>query len=125
MFLKKKIELDGEIGLEFTRFKDHIVTLGFMQIPGVDYTKSFSPVVTDTALRILFGLVLYYHEDKGWECHSYNVEAVFLQPKMGDIEMYIELPPGLKELEFVTEEEANEQYRKYLPTDLMRNGLLT
>ena len=38
---KKKIELDGKTGKEYVRFKDRIVTLGFMQIPGVDYTESF------------------------------------------------------------------------------------
>ena len=57
---KKKIELDASTGKECIRFKDRIVsTLGFMQIPGVDYTESFSPVATNTALRRVFGLVLY------------------------------------------------------------------
>ena len=60
---KRKIELDASTGKEYMRFKDRIVTLGFMQIPGVDYTESFSPVATDTAIRIVFCLVLYYDEE--------------------------------------------------------------
>ena len=103
---KKKIELDSSTGKEYVRFKDRIVTLGFMQIPGVDYTESFCPVATDTALRIIFGIVLYKH-DEGWVCESYDVEAAFLEPSMKDLEMYIGLPEGLVELGFMSKEEAD------------------
>ena len=37
---KKKIEMDSNTGKEYVRFKDRIVTLGFIQLPGVDYTES-------------------------------------------------------------------------------------
>jgi hypothetical protein len=102
---KKKIQLDPVTSKEFTRFKDRIVTLGYMQIPGVNFTESFSPVATDTALRICLGLVLYY-QDEGWECHSFNMEAAFLEPPMGEIDTYITLPEGLVELGVISEEEA-------------------
>ena len=104
---KKKIELDSKTGKEYVRFKDRIVTLGFMQIPGVDYTESFSPVVTDTGLRIVFGLVLF-HEDDEWICVSYNVEAAFLEPSMKGLEMFIEIPEGLKEFGFISSEDAKD-----------------
>ena len=103
---KKKIELDPKTGKEFVRFKDRIVTLGFMQIPGVDYTESLSPVATDTAIRILLGLTMFY-KWKGWVCHSYDVEAAFLEPKVDDLEMYLELLQGVKELGFLTQEDAH------------------
>ena len=35
--------------------ESRIVTKGFMQIPGVDYTESFAPVSTDTGVRTLLG----------------------------------------------------------------------
>jgi hypothetical protein len=38
---KKKDEQDGSI-----RYKSRIVTKGYLQIPGVDYTESFAPVAT-------------------------------------------------------------------------------
>lgn len=104
---KKKIELDSTTGKEFIRFKDRIVTLGFMQIPGVDYTESFSPVVTDSGLKTLFANVLFYWDD-GWICVSYDVEAAFLEPQMHDLEMYIEIPQGVKDLGFITEQEEKE-----------------
>ena len=44
MIYKKKEETDGT-----TRFKARCVSKGFMQIPGVDFTESFSPVATDTS----------------------------------------------------------------------------
>ena len=34
-----------------------------MKVPGVDFTKSFSPVASDTPTRVRIGLTLYYEED--------------------------------------------------------------
>ena len=72
--LKVKDEIDGT-----KRFKARLVSCGYMQVPGVDYTEKFSPVATDTSLRVLVGMTLY-HDD--WICVSYDVEAAFLMPKM-------------------------------------------
>ena len=71
---KKKDEPDGT-----TRFKTRIVTLGYMQIPGVDYTEKFSPVANDTSVRIVFALVLYYYDSHGWRTKRLDVEAAFLE----------------------------------------------
>ena len=51
---KKKNEHDNT-----TRYKGRIVVKGYVQIPGVDFTDSFAPVVTDTGLRIVFALTLH------------------------------------------------------------------
>ena len=42
LVFKKKDEIDGSI-----RYKTRNVTLGFMMVPGVDFTERFSPVATD------------------------------------------------------------------------------
>ena len=42
---KEKIEQDGTI-----QYKSRSVTKGFMQIPGVDFTESFSPVANDSTI---------------------------------------------------------------------------
>ena len=52
---KRKDEQDGSV-----RYKGRIVSLGYMQVPGVDYTESFSPVGNDTSVRIVIGLALYH-----------------------------------------------------------------
>ena len=41
---KYKLEADGS-----ERLKSRLVTLGYMQLPGVDFTKKFSPVETNTS----------------------------------------------------------------------------
>ena len=57
---KKKDEVDNT-----KRFKTRIVTLGYMQIPGVDFTEKFSPVANDSSIRLVFALVLYYYDSHG------------------------------------------------------------
>ena len=83
------------------RYKTRDVVKGFMQIPGVDYTESFSPVCKDSTIRTSFAMVLW---NKDWICHSIDVEAAFLNPKL-DRHIYIECPDGMVELGFITEEE--------------------
>jgi hypothetical protein len=93
---KRKDEQDGSV-----RYKGRIVSLGYMQIPGVDYTESFSPVGNDTSVRIVIGLSLFNDD---WVLEIIDVEAAFLE---GDMEktMYIEWPAGMVHLGFITEEE--------------------
>jgi len=55
---KLKDEIDGTI-----RLKTRIVTMGFMQMPGVDYTEKFAPTVTDEGHRTIFEVVLYFKDE--------------------------------------------------------------
>jgi len=41
-------------------YKVQIVTKGFLMIPGVDYTKSFSLVTTEVGVKIVIGISLHY-----------------------------------------------------------------
>jgi hypothetical protein len=100
--LKRKDEQDGSI-----RYKSRSVTKGYMQVPGVDFTESFSPVATDSTIRIGIGLTLY-HEEDNWICEVFDVEAAFLNAEL-DIEMFAEWPEGSVELRFLTQQE----YDKY------------
>ena len=61
---------------------------GCMQVHGVDFTESFSPVASYTSTRILIRLTLY-HEEYGWIADLCDVEAALLHPNM-EFEMYIE-----------------------------------
>jgi Reverse transcriptase (RNA-dependent DNA polymerase) len=50
---KKTLEQDRSI-----QCKTRCVSRCFMQVPGVDYTESFSPVASDIAIRLLIGIFL-------------------------------------------------------------------
>ena len=99
---KIKDEQDGS-----KRYKCRAVTKGYAQIPGVDYTESFSPVATDVSIRMLMGIALYNMQNgKDWNIHMIDIEAAFLEGEM-DMDMYIEWPEGMLELGFITQEEHN------------------
>jgi hypothetical protein len=86
---QKKTEQDQTI-----RFKSKCVTRGFMQIPGVDYTASFAPVASYTAIRRIIGMYLYYHilyKSENWVLESFDVEAAFLNSDL-ETNVYIEWP---------------------------------
>jgi hypothetical protein len=91
--------------------KTRIVTKGFMQIPGVDFTESFSPVATDASIRITFGISLYFMEDGDadgeWVLEIFDVEAAFLNAELAK-KMYIEIPEAMVKLGFVTEQERKD-----------------
>jgi hypothetical protein len=81
-----------------------MVSLGHMQIPGVDCTQSFSPVGNDTSVPIIIGLTLFNDE---WTIEVVDVEAAFLE---GDMEKTasIEWPAGTVQMGFMSEEEKEE-----------------
>ena len=95
---KKKDEIDGSL-----RFKTRNVTLGFMMVPGVDFTERFSPVATDASLKTQVAINLKKYKD-GWRTESCDVEAAFLEPSM-DNPMYIEPHPAMVACGFITEEQ--------------------
>jgi len=98
---KKKNEQDNSI-----RYKSRLVIKGFTQIPGVDFTQSFSPVATETTVRVTIAVQLYYSERKGWICEVVDIEAAFLNADLEKgSELFIEWPQGLYELGLVTREE--------------------
>ncbi len=81
---KKKIEPNNTI-----RYKARVVVKGYNQIR-VDFTESFSPVVTDTTTQIIFAFVLYYTK---WICEIVDVEAAFLNADLEE-DLFIDYPEG-------------------------------
>ena len=73
---KSKEEPDGLIHL-----KSRNVVKLYMQVPGVDFTGSFSSVATDTSTIILIGLILF-HEEERWVAEICDMEAEFLHPDL-------------------------------------------
>jgi len=81
----EKRDSDGEI----ERFKARLVAQGFSQIPGVDYTNTYSPVVTTRAWRILLAL----SAENGWEINHIDVKTAYLNAPI-DETVYVEQPEG-------------------------------
>ena len=78
---------------------------GYSQIPGIDYSETFSPVANDSSIRIVLSITL---TNKGWEINVVDIEAAFLEAHLEE-DVYIEWPEGLIEMGFTTKE-IKEEY---------------
>ena len=83
--LTTKLNQDGSI----ERLKARLVAKGYSQIPGVDFTQTYSPTLHKTSMRMMLALAAIYD----LEVDQIDVETAFLN---GDIEedIYMEQPPG-------------------------------
>ncbi len=72
------------------RFRARLVACGYSQIPGVDYTDNYAPVINDVTYRIMLICEIV------WKLTSkiIDVETAFLH---GDLEeeIYMDCPDGL------------------------------
>jgi Reverse transcriptase (RNA-dependent DNA polymerase) len=100
---KKKVDKEGNV-----ISKARCVSRGFMHIPGVDSTKSFAPVASDTGFRVVIGIFLYYlhmSPKYEWVLKSFDVEAAFLNALLTH-PVCIEWSKGIKEFGLLSEEEC-------------------
>jgi len=69
-----------------------LVGLGYSQVPGIDYTDNFAPVVNDVTFRIILVLMLV------WDLEGVciDVETAFLYGEL-DEEIYMRMPEGIDE----------------------------
>ena len=75
-------------------FRARLVALGYSQIPGVDFTDNYAPVVNDVTIRVV--LVLYYCNN--WYVESIDIETAFLYGELEE-KIYMKVPDGLMEIE--------------------------
>ena len=79
------------------KFRPRIVAKGFMEIPGVDFSETFAPVVNDETFRIILILFLIYSTDSGklWMAEIWDIVTAFLYGDL-DEEIYMEAPDGFE-----------------------------
>ena len=62
---------------------------GFSQVPGVDFTENFAPVIDDATFRVVLSL-MQKEEMKGY---ALDVETAFLHGELEE-EIYMRIPEG-------------------------------
>jgi len=84
----KKFNSDGVL----TRHKARLVGKGYTQIPGQDYTETFSPVMRMDTFRFLMSLVAA----KNLECQQMDVVGAFLNGELKET-IYMRQPEGFED----------------------------
>jgi hypothetical protein len=74
-------------------YRARLVALGYNQIPGVDYTANYSPVVHEVTMRTVLLLKLI----NNWPAELIDVETAFLYGKFEE-EIYLKFPDGYAEV---------------------------
>jgi hypothetical protein len=74
---------------EILRYKARLVAKGFMQVEGIDYNETFTPVVKFGSIRTLLALVA----ELNLELHQMDVKTTFLNSELNE-EIYMHLLPG-------------------------------
>ena len=83
--LAKKYDADGNLA----KYKARLCAQGYSQIEGVDYTNTFSPVVSSASLRAV--LTIAASEDM--EIHCMDIKTAFLHGKLEE-DIYMRQPEG-------------------------------
>jgi hypothetical protein len=72
-------------------FRARLVTCGHSQVPGIDFSESFAPVLNDVSFRIMLTAKLVWD----MTCSVVDIETAFLHGDL-DEEIYMEVPKGLE-----------------------------
>lgn len=77
------------------RQKARLVALGFTQIPGFDFSHTFSPVVKASTVRVVLSLAV----TRNWSLHQLDVKNAFLNGVLSK-PVYMEQPLGYTDPHF-------------------------
>ncbi|GJV93371.1 retrotransposon protein, putative, ty1-copia subclass [Tanacetum coccineum] len=80
---------EGVTPNEEARYKGRLVAKGYSQIPGIDFTDVFSPVVKHSSFRTLLSIV----DMRNYELEQLDVKTAFLHGELEE-DIYMEQPEG-------------------------------
>jgi hypothetical protein len=76
------------------KYKAHMVTCGFLQVYGIDYLETYSPVAKLMSFCTILALVVQFD----WEIQCFDFNAVYLNGELEELEkIYIEQLLGYEE----------------------------
>jgi hypothetical protein len=74
---------------EISKYKSHLVSKGYSEVHGIDYTETFAPVAKIDSIGLILAIVASRH----WEVHRMDVKSDFLHGDLKE-EIYMEQPKG-------------------------------
>ena len=80
-----KHRVDGNI----ERYKACLVARGFTQQEGIDYSETFSPVIKQDTVKLVFFIAV----SRNWKIHQVDIHNAFLNNVLTE-EVYMKQPPG-------------------------------
>jgi hypothetical protein len=78
-----------------TRNKPRLVAKGYSQVEGLDFDKTYAPVVRLESIRILVAYTTYH----GFKLYQMDVKSAFLNGPIKE-EVYVEQPPRFEDSEY-------------------------
>src|SRR5436190_12015965 len=79
----------------FERYKARVVAQGFSQIAGLDFNKTWAPVIRIESVRVLFALAALFDL---WIIHI-DAKTAFLNGN-SDVELYVRQPEGFVDMRY-------------------------
>jgi len=83
---KRKVNPDGS-----THYKARLVIKGYKQKEGIDYDETYAPVSKMATFQLVLALAAQY----GWDVDHMDVVTDFLNPKIDQDNIYMEMPFGI------------------------------
>ena len=74
------------------KYKAYLVAKGYSQIPGMDYTDTFSPVVKLETIRVILALAM----SQNWEIQQMDVKGAYLNGMLKE-KVYMRQPKGFED----------------------------
>ena len=80
---KIKFQVDGNI----ERYKARLVTKGFTQQESIDYSETFSHVIKQATVKLIFSILVL----RDWKIHQFDIHNTFLNGVINE-EVYMKQP---------------------------------